>query len=139
MATDLAIGFNAYYINQAIEQLYQNKSVRNSLFKGSESIDILGENIVIAWEVQTTPIVVLRSPTYEEWNDSIKGDGYSIQQFPNAFITTFPQFQLNISGVSMEKSATFSAKAICSTAISEQTISLTIEALISQKISSLSP
>lgn len=113
MSYDLLVGLSAPKLDQAIAQVYGNASLRESLFKGSKSVNLGGSNISVAWDVQSAPAFQLSPPSADEWKIAVKGDGSKAPPQNDAFMVNLAKLKLQITASAGNLDTTIPVKIIC--------------------------
>lgn len=127
---DLLIGINADRLNQIINQAFSNQAMRAHFFTGTQGGVFQSVNYTANWQLQSVPSVELRTPTQDEWNQSIKADGNRALPVANAFITNLNDLSISLTLAGATKQTSTSVKAICTASVNGNTTSISALAVI---------
>jgi len=131
-AYDLVIGMDQSCVNKMITSLYSRQTLRDKLFAGDKTTDILGTEIKVSWRVESAPIVSLDAPSSDQWNKAIKSNGNVQAPIDNAFLVHMKQLRLTQSqqngGSNLETTTALSI--ICHMSINEKKLYISPMAVI---------
>jgi hypothetical protein len=135
---DLLIGLQAGRINTAIAQVFQNQTLRDKIFSGTQTGDFENVSYTASFQLNSAPGLEFRSPTTDEWNNSIKENGNPGIPVANPLIVNLPSLTGGFTSGGQSNQSTFPLKVICSASNNGNKIALTAYSVI-VNLSGLSP
>jgi len=127
---DLIIGMNSDRLNQAIGKIFSNSGIRERLFSGSQRSSFNDVSFVGKWVIEAPPVLELRAPTGDEWNNSIKADGNEAIPREDAFITNLHKLNVALSTSDSNRQTVIPVQAICTVDADGKNFSLHAHAAI---------
>jgi hypothetical protein len=92
---DVAISLKQSILNQLIDLLFNRPTLKDQLFRGSQTATLAAVSVTVEWEIQQPPKVMLSPPDIAQWQKAIKQNGDALPPVQNAFVIHFPA--LNVS------------------------------------------